>query len=62
VGTAFAVACRVAIVLAVVSFLVVAVAVTVASWIVIALIWLVAHGSRSCSGRRRPAFHRRPIV
>jgi Domain of unknown function (DUF1707) len=61
VGVAFAVALRVAFVLAVVCVLAVAVAATVAWWMLIALIWLVAHGSRGCSSRRRPAFHRQPI-
>jgi hypothetical protein len=61
-GVAFAVACRVAFVLALICVLAVAVAATVAWWLLIALIWLVAHGSRGCSSRRRPAFQRRPIA
>jgi hypothetical protein len=61
-GIAFAVALRVAFVLAVICVLAVAVAATVAWWILVALIWLVAHGSRGCNSRRRPAFQRRPIV
>jgi lysylphosphatidylglycerol synthetase-like protein (DUF2156 family) len=59
--SAFAVAARIVFVLAVVCVLAVAVAATVAWWVVIALIWLVAHGSRGCSGRR-PTFHRPPIT
>ena len=62
VGVAFAVACRVAFVLVVICVLAVAVAATVAWWLLIALLWIVAHGSRGCSSRRRPAFHRRPIA
>lgn len=61
IGMAFAIALRVAFVLAVVLALAVAVAATVAWWMLIALIWLVAHGSRGCSRQRRPVFHRHPI-
>jgi Flp pilus assembly protein TadB len=61
IGVAFAIALRVAFVLAVAVAVAVAVAATVAWWMLIALIWLVAHGSRGCSRHRRPAFHRQPI-
>ena len=60
-GMAFAVALRVAFVLAVICVVAVAVAVTVAWWVLVALIWLVAHGTRGCGARRRPALHRQPI-
>ena len=61
VGAVFVVALRVAFVLAVLCVLAVAVAATVAWWLLIALIWLVAHGSRGCGGHRRTALHRQPI-
>ena len=61
VGTAFAIALRIGFVLAVVVAVAVAVAATVAWWMLIALIWLVAHGSRGCGGHRRPVYHRQPI-
>ena len=61
VGTAFAVAARIGFVLAIICVVAVAVAATVAWWMLIALIWLVAHGSRGCGGHRRPVYHRHPI-